>query len=62
MFLQDVAGLLHELVAVAAAFEDAGFDAAGTVGDLAFGNLGKQRETVVRELLGRDATARQISP
>ena len=54
--------MLHEFVAVASAFEDAGFDAAGAVGDFALGDLGEQREAVVRELLGRDATACQVGP
>jgi hypothetical protein len=34
-----VSGFLHELVAVAAAFEDARFESAGTVGNFTSGNL-----------------------
>ena len=59
---QDVPGFLHELVIVAAAFENAGFDAAGTVGDHALGDLGQQREAVVHDVLRRDPAARQASP
>ena len=33
------AGLLHEFIAVSAAFEFSGFDAAGSVGDFAIGDL-----------------------
>ena len=62
MFLEDVSGLLHELVVVAAAAEDAGFDAAGAVSDFAGGDLGQQCEAVVRQPVGRDAAARQIGP
>ena len=54
--------MLHELVAVATAFEDAGFDSAGTVGDFALGDLGQHREAVVRNVLRRDTTAGQIIP
>jgi hypothetical protein len=36
---------LHEFVAVAAAFEFSGFDAAGAIGDLATGDLSQQRAT-----------------
>ena len=62
MFFQDVAGFLHELIAVAAAFEKAGFDAAGAVGHLALGDLGQQCQAVGGELLRRDAASRRIGP
>ena len=57
-----MAGLCHELVAVAAAFESAGFDAAGTMRHFALGDPGQLRETVVDNVLLRDAAARQIRP
>ena len=59
---QDVAEFLHEFVAVSAAFEDAGFDAAGAVGHLPLGDLGQQCQAVGDELLGHDATSRHIGP
>ena len=43
---KDVPGLLHEWVSVAAASEDSGFKAAGTVGDFAGGNLGEEDPAV----------------
>ena len=44
--LEFLSGILHELVAVAAAFEDAGFQAAGLIGDRAGGNLLEQRRQI----------------
>ena len=41
-----MSGLLHEWVAVAAAFDDAGFEAAGAVADSAGGDAGRTRGQV----------------
>ena len=57
--------LLHELVAVAAAFEDAGFETSetsGTVDDLAMGDLCQQPAAMSREFGPRDEVARQQHP
>ena len=45
---------MHEFVAVAAAFEDAGFEAARAVGHLAGGDLLEQQAQVSLLGLGRD--------
>jgi hypothetical protein len=54
--------LLHEFVSVAAAFENAGFDSAGAVGDFALGDLAEHGEAVVRDVFRCDATASQVGP
>jgi len=43
---QFVSGFLHELVAMAAAFENAGFEAAGAVGNFAGGDLPEHQAQV----------------
>ena len=48
-----VSGFLHEFVAVAAAFEDAGFEAAGTVGDFAGGDLREHQQRDSGQVVGR---------
>lgn len=55
-----MAGLLHELVAVAAASEYAGFDTAGTVCHFAGGDLRQQREAVGRQPVRRDVAAHHV--
>ena len=56
MFLQfspqDISGFLHERVAVAAAFEDSRFKAAGAVGNFTGGDLGEKAQSVFAELIG----------
>ena len=56
LFSEDVTGLLHEFVAVTAAFEFSRFDA---VGDFALGDLLQQLAAVGFELSGRDVAARK---
>lgn len=46
---EDVSGLLHEWVAMTAAFEDSRFKAARSVGDLAGGNVGEKLQAVFAE-------------
>ena len=44
---QDGSWFLHQLVAVPAAFENSRFQAAGAIGDFAFGDLGKHLTAMV---------------
>ena len=57
-----MAGLLYEFVAVATAFEDAGFDAAGTIRHFALGDPGRQREAVGGDVLRCDPTTHPVGP
>ena len=53
---------MHEFVAVAASFEDAGFEAAGAVGDLAFGDLGEQAQAELQVVLRLVRVVRPVHP
>ena len=44
---EDVSWFLHEWVAVSAASKDAGFEAAGAVGDFAGGDLFQQSQAMI---------------
>ena len=49
---QDGTWFLHEFVAVSAAFENAWFQTAGTVGDLALSDLGEHAATIALHTFG----------
>ena len=66
MFLQflpqDISGFLHKWVAVAAAFKDARFETAGTVGNFTSGDLAEKPQTELAESIGGQCTARDQLP
>lgn len=59
---QLVSRLLHQFVAVAAAFEDAGLQAAGAVADFAVGDLLEHLQHIGFQFLGSDQATRQLHP